>query len=72
MLTRGPRAQVRRVEEHLEVKDVALQSDQFNPLAIKDAIKLQYDQVIAASESVGSVHTVRRSSSPQTTQPCGL
>jgi hypothetical protein len=49
--------QVQRVQEHLETREFALQHHgSFNPLALKDAIKLQYDTFIAAGESVGSVH----------------
>ena len=49
--------EIQRVEEHLTTQDVAMQNGgNFNPSALKDAIKLQYDTFIAAGESVGSLH----------------
>lgn len=54
--------QVQRVEEHLRTRDtVATQSSSdggpFNPLALKDAMKMQYDTFLAAAQEVSQLHS---------------
>lgn len=53
--------QVQCIEEHLRTRDtVAAQSsgdgEAFNPLALKDAMKMQYDTFLAAAHEVAQLH----------------
>ena len=50
--------QVVKVEEHLQTRDMVAQSngEGFNPLALKDAMKMQYDTFLAASHEIAQLH----------------